>query len=712
MRALLLTIVIILSSNTLFSQGIPDFIEAGYSPQTEHKHSLTCSHSKHFQMLAPEAKSKIRNYDVIEYDIYMDWSQVLLGESSSGEHRYYNGTNAITIEITDEEASEIILDQTDLLIKEVKIGETNLDFEILPDEEFIVELDKTYSKEEILTLDISYQYQSNVNNGGFYYYPRNESDITSGSAVHHNIAYTMSEPYHARKWVPCNDWPHDKALVTIKVDVPKGYTVAANGTLVEKIDNENGTVSFHWKSRDPMPSYLMAASASVFEQFSDTYQSPNDESISLFVHNFCWPEDAENIEGEEYDREQDGHKPNAKHYFRNTVEMMEYFSQVYVEYPFEKYGHVVVNPYNYGGMEHQTISTMHRFLIFAKSPWDEFRFQNTIVHELGHQWLGDLISCATWNDLWINEGGASWTEALWHEQDGIDVYLWYMGMFRDSYLRKFGVHDYPIYGLPYNILFNYELTYAKSAWVYHMLRNNYQGSEYFEVLRDLLNENAYTSMTTEDFKDFLKNHKAEPKVDLDTFFNQWLMSPGHPKFDARLENTTSQSGKFNYKLTLSQFQNGFDWPETFHVPLKIYFTGGIELQDTIEVINTKKLESFDIELDFPVNDFFIDTLWTLCQVNMREILVSVDEIGNNNDIRIYPNPIFGGDFATLQLHSDGIGIIEVDIFDSYGRKVKEVFKGINKNDNRINTEGLSAGTYFIVISNQSNKSIKKLSVIK
>jgi aminopeptidase N len=717
MRALLLLAILLISLKNINAQDIPDYLKNGKDIQTEHKHTSQCNHIEKSKdrLLATTAKTKIRKYDVLSYEIYMDWSQALLGDSQVGTHRHYNGSNTILLRIDSNKVSSLVLDNIDLRIESVRIKNTFLAFEDIGDDEFEIQLDKEYNTDDELTLVIYYRYTSEINNGGFYFFPKNDDTLTARSAVHENLAYTMSEPTNARKWVPCNDWPHDKALVSLFIEVPAGYIVAANGLLEGVEENtEKNTEIYNWVSHNPMPPYLISAAASKFKSWTQYFHRVDSPEDSIPVMHFCWEEDYENIQGEEYVREDDGKLPNAKEYFKNTPKMMGYFSNIFVEYPHEKYGHVVTNPYSFGGMEHQTLSMMHRNLIFSKTNWDEFRHQNTIVHELGHQWLGDLITCGTWNDLWINEGGAMWFEALWQEQNGIDNYLWYMGMLRTSYMYDPVYFSIPIYGLPYSNLFSYGLTYCKAGWVYHMLRDNIGRDEFFGAMNNMMEHYAYQSITTEQFKEFLKSEDLNPKIDLDTYFDQWVTNAGHPEYIAIMKPAGVDLEKFKYFVTVYQIQNGANQSEVFEVAIKFNLHGNDDQFEVVEFINNKRTQDFEIESSFPLTSFSIDTLWTLCTVAEQELIVSVED--ENLEINeIFPNPISNGSVANIFIDTKNDSYIQANLYDSFGRKISEVYKGNIWSGSfklTIPTTGLQSGVYYLVLRNGNKKISRKFSVIR
>ena len=206
--------------------------------------------------------------------------------------------------------------------------------------------------------------------------------------MHNNIdhVWTLSEPYGARDWWPCKDDPSDKAdSVDIIVTVPSEQIVVSNGLLIDEQDLPNGKKTYHWSERYPICTYLVSIATYPYTFWTDTYVGLNGDTLPLEY--YVYPDHYELV----YDN------------YLLTNDMMEVFANKFGEYPFmgEKYGHVEFG--RGGGMEHQTISSMG-----GHSEW-------LIAHELGHQWWGDLVTCSSFHHIWLNEGFARFSEAIWDE---------------------------------------------------------------------------------------------------------------------------------------------------------------------------------------------------------------------------------------------------------------------------------------------------------
>ena len=238
-----------------------------------------------------------------------------------------------------------------------------------------IQLDRTYDPGEEANVRIYYHHKD-VSDGAFY---------ASGGFV-----FTDCEPEGARYWFPCYDKPSDKALTDISAMVPSTVLLGSNGGLKDSL-LDGSTLKYHWVSRDPVATYLMVLTART--------------NYKLDIVNWTNPNTSEVVPMRFYYNP--GENPTA---MKNIiVPLTTYFSEKYGDEPFEKNGFATLNnQFVWGGMENQTLTSL------CSNCWSE----SLIVHEYAHQWFGDMLTCNTWADIWLNEGFATWSEALWYERTG------------------------------------------------------------------------------------------------------------------------------------------------------------------------------------------------------------------------------------------------------------------------------------------------------
>jgi aminopeptidase N len=329
-----------------------------------------------------------------------------------------------------------------------------------------------------------------------------------------NVTWTLSEPFSAPDWFPCKQDLADK-IDSVFFD---GTSVAPNKVastgLLVGVDTLSGNrMKFKWRSRYPMAFYLMAFAVTNYtEHLSWAYPAAMGGDSLLIQH---WIYNANNSSG-----------TSCLNFNRtalnSTGPMIENFSNLFVLYPFsnEKYGHMMA-PLG-GGMEHQTMSTMGSFGM------------DLIAHELAHQWFGDMVTCATWNDIWLNEGWASYGEYL-HRQYVISQASasdWMTNTHNSARSATTGSVYVPASGVTnVNRIFSSSLTYKKGAAVLHMLRNEIDNdSLFFGGVRQYLNTKRHSVATTDEFRQIMEQYTGAPLAD---FFQDWVYGEGHPTYDVR-----------------------------------------------------------------------------------------------------------------------------------------------------------------------------------
>ena len=721
------------------AQKIPCYLKLDAKGHCENKHFIAVADfiryssdfEKQKQIQALLSQTEFRNYDVLSYDLYLDWYNVMKSKGNEPEDLHYTGVQKIKIRTREDGIKSIVLDGPGLIINKVFLDGAEIDGFTQPEKGLItISLMKNAAIGEEFEIEIQYEYVAAYKDIGFHLYPKGtfgdytppykvwseekKDSITVRDTIFtpERLAYTMSEPTLARIWMPCNDQPNDKADVTISIKVPVGYNVVANG-LLEKTEKTVDSVLYVWKSYSPMSTYLISVICSKFHRFSDWYRKTSNPKDSIEVQYYCWAEDFFNdgLTDKDY---------NAPRTYYDVVNMIKFMSEKFIEYPFEKYGMVTIQPFSYGGMEHQTITALNRLYLKNIDRYGrniEFSSQNVIMHELAHQWIGDLVTCATWNDLWINEGGAVWCESLWQEHKyGEMYYEWSFLGRRDFYLYyDDGIELPPIYGLPIEDVFNTSLVYFKSSWVYHMLYAALGHDKFLNAMRGLMKEYGNKSLDTKNFSDYLKKSIPDSKIDFDTFFEQWIYKPGHPIFDMTV-NTKQDNGLNIVKVRLNQVQDFGDVPKVFVNPVAIEFYGPNKIRHFDTLYVNKREQEFELNLPFMPDLAFIDTTFIFCEVRENTISgVKIAESDDINTLKIYPNPVIAGNNATLFFNIKNSDFVEIGIYDIFGRKELDVYSAYCESgayDFKFNTSGMASGAYMIRIKTSKDVIIEKFCVIK
>lgn len=471
------------------------------------------------------------------------------------------------------------------------------------------------------------------------------------------ILWTLSEPYGSRDWWPCKNGLDDKAdSIDVFITNPVAYKAASNGVRVNEVIN-GADKTTHWKHRYPIATYLICMAVSNYDEFVDSVLVGN---IQLPMQTFCYPEDLALFQN-------------------NTplvLETLQYYSNIFGNYPFikEKYGHV---QFGWGGgQEHQTST-------FIVRP-DE----NLMAHELGHQWFGDKITCGSWHDIWLNEGFATHLASMNFEKN---YPLTVMAT------RKKEIEN--ITSLPggsvwvddttnVNRIFDGRLTYTKGSHLLYMLRWKLGDSIFFAGMRKYFNDSsiAFGFARTNDFK---RNLEAVSGIDLTEFFNDWFYGQGYPSYNVVWTPIGNDYVKINLSQTTSHSSVAF-----FALPVALQFKNATQ-QKTIVVNNTYNNQIFFSDIDFAADTVIVDPDYWLITKNNTSQKIN-DSVAGENVVQIFPNP-FANNF-NLYLHHFTSNKVYIKIFDAKGSLL--LHENLSMNGSlftQINSSTFSKGIYIIKI---------------
>lgn len=305
-------------------------------------------------------------------------------------------------------------------------------------------------------------------------------------------AYVAAEPSGNSTWMPVNEHPSDKATYSYAITVAEPYVAAANGVLQDTISHGDGTRTFIWNSTYPMASYLATVGIGEFD--IETSIGPNGLPIRDYF---------------ERDIPQD-----VRADFARTGEMLELFNELVGPYPFEVTG-VIVHDIDFGfALETQTMS------VFGSGFTDEY----VVAHELAHQWFGNSVGLTCWQDLWLNEGFATYLSVLWNEhaygKDAlIDEMEWYYWQVAQS-----GPFASPPGNPGPDDLFNFGV-YYRGALTLHALRERVGDEVFFGILQRYYADFRDSNATTADFVAIAEQVSGQS---LQEFFDAWLYAADVP----------------------------------------------------------------------------------------------------------------------------------------------------------------------------------------
>jgi hypothetical protein len=408
-----------------------------------------------------------------------------------------------------------------------------------------IQLDRAYDAGESLQVAVDYEgYPRTLGYGAFRWWVRDGNLVIA----------TLSEPFYARYWWPCKDALDDKATMQMHVTVPSGFVALSNGYELGSEALAGGRTKFFWYETYPMAAYLASLAIGGYQRYElqsefDFGGFPAAMPVPCYVYPDHWDFGA----GEPL--------PAQKAGCDELPGMLETFSGLFGQYPWitEKYG--VVETGGAGGlfasMEHQTLSSM----------WKIDNYSNIMAHELAHQWWGDEVTCQTWHDIWLNEGLASYSEALYREYRAGGSMASYWSRMN---ARRPSNPDAQVYRSRIDTtgaIFNTNAVYNKAAWVVHMLRHLLGDDAFFAALADYRAAFRHDSATTEEFAALISSSFGQ---DLTWFTDQWVMSPGSPDYEWNYE-AASIAGRDYLKLAIWQRQD-LDGYDLFTMPIDVRVT--------------------------------------------------------------------------------------------------------------------------------------------
>ncbi len=478
------------------------------------------------------------------------------------------------------------------------------------------------------------------------------------------IIWTLSEPYGAMDWWPCKQSLNDKIdSIDIIVSSPEDYRTASNGILVsEKV--ESGKRIMHWKHRFPIATYLVAISVTNYVNYSDFVELEDGRKIEIL--NYVYPE-SEN---------------DAKNITTQSIKIMELYNELVGEYPFasEKYGHAQFGWH--GGMEHQTMSFMGYFSF------------GLIAHEMAHQWFGDYITLGSWQDIWLNEGFATYLTGLTYEN--IDTYWWPLWKKArvDQITSEPGGSVYVSDTTDISRIFSSRLSYSKGAYLLHMLRWIIGDEAFFSAIRsyfedpEVANGFARTSQ-------LIKHFETAGDTTLTEFFNDWFYGEGYPVYSLNYIQPANDS--LIIELSQTSSSSSVDFFE-IPVPVRLYNSDKSDSLD-LRLNQTTNNQVFIVDPGFEVDQVTIDPdYWLICKTASITDVVVQTEYSN---ILVYPNPV--SDQLTISVPS-GDRLIKTQLFSPNGKLISS----FGENYTNIDLSKLQAGTYILVFQTSSGEFRKKI----
>ncbi len=501
------------------------------------------------------APERVRTYDVqhIKMNINIDWDKkMVLGNVETKIVPLADGFKEFEVDaiafrintITDKNGNKLKYDYDDKKITVI--------------------LDKPYTANDTIIYTVDY---TCVPQSGLYFvYPQ---ELTQGYPMQ---IWSQGEGEDNRYWLPIYDYPNDKTTTEVYVTVDNKYTTLSNGYLESKTPVGSDKYIAHWIQDKPHSTYLIMLAVGEFHIVEDNYSG-------IPVQSYVNPN---KIKEGEYS-------------FRNTADMVKTFSEHYVMYPWAKFSQITVKDFIYGGMENTSAVVLNERAYYSPEIENDYSAEGLISHELGHMWWGDLTTCRNWNELWLNESFATFSDALWTEQKyGKDEYDYQILLSGDKSIRADSVTGrYPIWEGYGDVTTN---TYDKGSVIINTFRY-ILGDKFYPSLKTFLTDNGYKNVETQDMINAInKTWNSDPNLDqppanFKWMFDQWIWKAGQPEFS--IDYSYDAANKL-VVLNVKQTQKEDSLTPVFRTPVDI----------RIKSSNDSKVEKISIterEQQFKIN---------------------------------------------------------------------------------------------------------------
>lgn len=475
------------------------------------------------------------------------------------------------------------------------------------------------------------------------------------------IVWTLSEPYGAKDWWPCKSNLNDKIdSLDVWVTCPPQYRAASNGLLVEESPIGSNKI-YKWKHRYPIATYLVAFAVTDYAVFSEYVPLHAD---TLEVLNYIYPEQWDYAHVE----------------MPNIIKQMQLYDSLFGTYPFinEKYGHA---QFGWGGgMEHQTMSFMANF------------GYELMAHELAHQWFGDKVTCASWQDIWLNEGFATYLTALCYQYIQPQYFTLFKQQRIGSVVSEPGGSVFCYDTSNVGRIFSGRLTYNKAGMVLNTLRWVIGDEAFFGGLRNYLNDvtHEYAFATTPELKAHLE---AASGKDLTHFFDAWIYNEGHPSY--QIEWCQKFDGKVKLILNQTQSHSSVSY---FQLPVPIQFVGAGG-DTTIVFNNNTNGQEYSFELPYLVDSLVLDPdLWLICANN-----TITKKAAYSFHMLLYPNP--AQHYVDVRIESDGDRDVDVILYNAAGNLLYAQSQHISGGGTTVNLNisSYAPGVYTVKVKADGDK---------
>ncbi len=519
--------------------------------------------------------------DVKEYLIVLDITDIT--------GAYIEGYTSLRLSPVQENTNLFLLDLQNLAIDSITCNQSELNGYTYNDTLISIDLSNSFNPTDEITINVYYHGNPQKDPsgwGGFYF--------MNGYAFNLGVGFDDIPHNYGRVWFPCNDDFTDRAIYKTIITTQQNHTAVCGGELIQVTENNaEQTKTYEWHLDYEVPTYLVSVAVGEYRLLSHIYEGIE---ANIPVEFYIYP----------------GDSVRTANSFVNIDSVLRIYETKYGAYPWNRVGFVSV-PFNSGAMEHVTNIAMGRGFIDGT-----LNYEDLFYHELAHMWFGDLITCSSAEDMWINEGWATYNETVYKEYlYGIDAARRSRNYSHEKVLRYYHIEDggfHPLYPMDQSLTYS-STVYEKGASTVHSLRGYLGDDMFYSGITQFLQENAYTSLSSYDMRDFLTDFSG---IDMTDFFDAWVFSPGfiHYSIDSAIVQ-----------------QNGAEYDVRVYMQQKLRGRETYANSNRVEVSFMRPDYSVQTELmefdgQFGVQTFSIpfEPVLTLCDYNQVLGDATVDEV--------------------------------------------------------------------------------------
>lgn len=506
-----------------------------------------CRQGRHSAPEARTAAASGDSIDVIHYDIRLDFLDL--------SQKKLEGFTEITF-LPEYAGMQIFtFDLEQLTVDSVWLNGTSVNWSY---NQLILNVisSQTHTLGDTLRARIFYQGQPISDPGGF-----GGFTFTTDTFFAFNLGVGMTVDPHnfGRCWYPCKDNFTERALYDFHIRTSNTRNAVCNGTLISDTDLLDGTHVMHWRLRDSIPTYLSSVAISNYIAHNATIQAAlGPVPFTLHIN----PQDSLNA-------------VNSMLRLDTTLKMFEHYFGPYV---WERLGYVSV-PFNGGAMEHATSIAYPRVTLNGSNT-----FEWLYAHELAHAWFGNLVTCHTAEDMWLNEGFAAWTEGFFYEKLNSEAEG--RGYRRQKHRRAMQFRAasdggfYPLSPVPHSITYG-STVYELGASTVQTLRHYIGDNLFFPAIAAYVQQYSFKTATSEDFRSFMEQHTGVPLTD---FFDNWVYNTGTPNYTLdSFVSSPGLSGQYDVTVWLRQRRYGGTYLGSSNkVEIRFYDASGNQQSHTFQ----------------------------------------------------------------------------------------------------------------------------------